>query len=197
MTDIRFPVLLDCDALTVDGRRLSPPGGRRLLMMHKPPGTVCGPATDRHRSVLELVPDVLRHPDLAPLGRLDADTTGLLLLATDGAIDQVLLRPGRVEKAYAAAVDAIPARLGDTMPARFEVVGNGRVRVVVTEGSFHLVKKLLGHRGARVTALHRERIGPLRLDPALPPGGVRALTADERAALAALPRGPVAGIVAP
>jgi 16S rRNA pseudouridine516 synthase len=150
------------------------------------------------------IPTSLWHRNLFPIGRLDKDTTGLLLFATDGAISQLLLHPRRhVEKAYIATLKAplpegveaifkkgVPLTDGSVcLPAKLERVEETRVRVVVTEGRYHQVKRMLGHVGGFVIGLHRERLGPLLLDPELKPGQVRPLTPQERDTLVKAARG--------
>lgn len=183
---------------------LVPPPGHRYLMLHKPRGYVSSTEEGLQPIVLELVPAALRHRDLAPVGRLDKDTTGLLLLTTDGGFNHVLTSPRRhVEKAYLAELDVpLPedaaARFAAGMaladgtqcqPALLEVLAPLRVRIVLREGRYHQVKRMVAKLGSTVIGLHRERIGGLWLDPALAEGQVRALTADDVAALGV---GPVA-----
>lgn len=168
--------------------------GHLLLMMHKPTGVVTTTEEGRSPTVMELVPQALRHRDLAPIGRLDKDTTGLLLLTTDGGLNHALTHPRRhVEKAYLAELErpldadaearfAAGLVLSDgtvCQPAGLERLGELRARVLLREGRYHQVKRMIALCGSCVTALHRERIGALRLDPTLQPGAVRALTADE------------------
>ena len=130
-------------------------------------------------------------------GRLDKDTTGLLLLSDDGDWVHAVISPRRhVKKVYLAETDGTPApedcvafaqgitlRDGTAcLPARLEILGPGRCRVTVEEGKYHLVRRMLASVGAPVTALHRVRIGDLALDEALAPGEFRALTEAEIAA---------------
>lgn len=185
------------DAVTLDQARVRPPG-HVTLVMHKPAGCISATVSHTHETVLDHVPTGLRHRDLAPIGRLDKDTTGLLLLTTDGGLSHYLTHPKHhVEKAYLATLKAALAAgaearfqegvvLGDGTPCRpalLERVGELQVRVTVSEGRFHQIKRMLGAVGGHVVALHRERLGALRLDPGLSPGEVRALTDEEWAAL--------------
>ena len=181
------------DAVTVRGVAVREPG-HLLLMMHKPVGVITTTEQGRQPTVMELVPADLRHRDLAPIGRLDKDTTGLLLLTTDGGLNHALTHPRRhVEKAYLAELDCelqpdAEARflaglvLDDgtlCKPAGLERLGPLQVRVLLREGRFHQVKRMITACGSTVVSLHRERIGALWLDPALPPGEVRMLRPDE------------------
>ena len=162
-------------------------------MLHKPLGVVTATEDPREKTVLDLFPPPLQR-GLSSAGRLDKDTTGLLLLSTDGAwIHQIISPKHRVEKVYLAETDGTPDeaavaafRAGITLrdgtaclPAKLEILEPGRCRVTVTEGKYHLVRRLLASVGAPVTSLHRERIGSLCLDDELAPGCFRALTEQE------------------
>ncbi len=169
------------------------------LMMNKPAGVVSATGDPRQKTVLDLLPERLRRRGLFPVGRLDKDTTGLLLLTDDGPLAHALLSPKRhVDKVYLARVegrvDAVDAAalsagmtLGDglcCLPARLEPVGDGsECRVTLREGKYHQVKRMLAARGKPVRSLTRLSMGPLALDEALGPGEWRPLTPDERAML--------------
>ena len=132
-----------------------------------------------------------------PVGRLDKDTTGLLLLTCDGELNHRLLSPGRhVEKRYRALTDgtltqedvkafAAGMNLGDftAQPARLTILGPSLAEVVIAEGKFHQVKRMFEAVGREVLELHRSAFGPLELDPVLAEGQWRELTADEEKAL--------------
>ena len=151
------------------------------------------------REFLDLLPEELRRRGLFPVGRLDKDTTGLLLLTDDGGLAHRLLSPKKhVDKVYLAEVEgrvdqddvrALEAGmvLGDglhCLPAGLEPLGNGSVCLVtLREGKYHQVKRMLAARGKPVTALHRLSMGPLALDEGLKPGNWRFLTPQERAEL--------------
>ena len=130
-----------------------------------------------------------------PCGRLDKDTTGLLLLTNDGAFAHRIISPvSHVEKCYAARVDGIPDETDaavfatgvilrdgtECLPARLETDGTDRCLVSVREGKYHQVKRMLASRGKPVLELRRLTIGALRLDETLGPGGFRPLTPEER-----------------
>ena len=192
------------DLITVDGEVLRPPG-HLTLMMHKPEGCISATESDEHETVLDHVPAGLRRRKLAPVGRLDKDTTGLLLLTTDGGLNHYLTHPKyKVDKAYlaqlrepllpdAAARFAAGWELADgtrCKPAKLESLAPLLVRVVVHEGRFHQVKRMLGTVNGHVVALHRERVGLLTLDAALAAGQCRILTPAEWQLLdATLPTG--------
>ena len=132
-----------------------------------------------------------------PVGRLDKDTTGLLILTCDGELNHRLLSPGRhVDKRYRAIVEgtleekdvetfASGMDLGDftAQPAKLTILGPSLAEVVIAEGKFHQVKRMFAAVGHEVLELHRCSFGPLGLDPALAEGQWRELTAEEEKAL--------------
>lgn len=182
--------------LTVSGQPLD---GRltRHVMLHKPAGLLTAARDRKQPTVMDLLPEVYSAIGCMPVGRLDKDTTGLLLLTTDGELHHRLLSPGRhVDKTYLAQVDgpldeshvaAFAAGLHlsdfDAQPALLEIVGPQTGRVTVHEGKFHQIKRMFSAVGREVTQLHRETFGSLRLDPALPEGEWRELTDAELTAL--------------
>ena len=203
------------DALAVDGRPVVPAGRRTYLVLHKPAG-VTSTVSDRHASatVMDLVPDALKRSGtrLYPVGRLDKDSEGLILLTDDGEWTQHLLHPSYgVEREYAvglrryidedqgnALVDGIEldeglATLVDLRPAtnveaaRLDDPQGPRLtwyRAVLTQGWKRQLRRMFATVGAPVERLVRVRIGTLRLDD-LAPGEVRQLTSAERDRLAA------------
>ena len=132
-----------------------------------------------------------------PVGRLDKDTTGLLLLTTDGELAHRLISPARhVDKVYRARVDGVLTQedaaafaagisLKDftALPARLEILSPDCGLVTVQEGKYHQVKRMFGARGKTVVQVHRVSFGPLALDEDLQPGQYRELTEEEAAAL--------------
>ena len=178
--------------ISLDGEALSW-AQQRYYLLHKPLGVVTATEDAKEKTVLDLFPAELRR-GLVPAGRLDKDTSGLLLLSTDGDwVHRVISPRHEVEKVYLAETDGelteedvsalaagVVLRDGtQCLPAQLELLGGRRCRVTVTEGKYHLVRRLLASRGAKVLALHRERIGSLRLDDDLPPGSFRPLTEAE------------------
>ena len=169
------------------------------VMLHKPAGLLSATEDKNQPAVLDLLPPELRRRGLFPVGRLDKDTTGLLLLTDDGALAHDLLSPKKhVDKLYRAQVDghvdggdaaalAAGMTLGDgtvCLPAGLEPVGDGTACLVtLREGKYHQVKRMLAARGKPVRSLHRLAMGPLVLDEGLAPGKWRFLTEDEREAL--------------
>ena len=172
------------------------------VMLHKPTGVLTATEDRRQRTVLELLPDHLRRRGLSPVGRLDKDTTGLLLLTDDGPLAHRLLSPRHhVDKVYLAQVegridqtdvDAMAAGMVledglQCLPAGLEPVGDGSsCLVTLHEGKYHQVKRMLAARGKPVLALKRISMGPIRLDGGLEPGSWRYLTPQEREALKSL-----------
>ncbi len=188
----------DTADVAVDGRPV--PIGRSLyIMLHKPAGVISSTGDPREKTVMELLPGYLRRTGLAPVGRLDKETEGLLLLTNDGGLAHRLLSPGKhVDKVYYAEVDGILDEgdraafeagilLGDgtrCLPAVLEPLdGPSCGLVTLREGKYHQVRRMLASRGKPVTYLKRLSMGPLELDPALPPGAWRFLTGPECTAL--------------
>lgn len=171
------------------------------IMLHKPAGVLTATEDRRQKTVLDLLPPELRKRDLAPVGRLDKDTEGLLLLTNDGDLTHRLLSPRyHVDKVYYARVDgtleqadcaafAAGMVLADglqCMPAGLEILDSSECLVTLREGKFHQVKRMLAERGKPVTYLKRLSMGSLRLDDLLPPGGYRMLSELERESLLCL-----------
>ena len=168
------------------------------VMLHKPAGVLTATEDRKQPTVLDLLPPELRRIGLAPVGRLDKDTEGLLLLTNDGELAHRLLSPKyHVDKRYLARVDgelsaadteafARGMTLGDgleCLPAELELLP-GRVCIVtLREGKFHQVKRMLAARGAPVLYLKRLSMGPLTLDDSLAAGAYRLLCAEEISAL--------------
>lgn len=201
------PVDPEDQTLAVDGVAVA--YTRHLhLLLHKPAGVITTTASGRQPTVLDLVPERWRRPGLHPVGRLDKDTEGLLLLTTDGTLTHCLLAPRRhVEKEYYCRLDGpvgpaeVAAFLGGITleggevcrPALLRPGPNpGEATVIITEGMYHQVKRMFAAHQRRVEYLKRLRLGPLRLDPALTPGALRELTPAEAGALYA-----AAGLRAP
>ena len=181
-----------CQKLTLDGKELGA-GTLRYYMLDKPSGVVTATEDRDQRTVLDLLPEELRRLGLFPVGRLDKDTTGLLLLTNDGDFAHRVISPKScVEKRYYADIDgeveeadieafAAGVQLRDgtrCLPAGLESCGPGKCLVTVKEGKYHQVKRMLASRGKPVLALRRIAVGGLYLDDALGPGDLREL--DER-----------------
>lgn len=166
------------------------------LMMNKPGGILSATEDRRQATVLDLLPEHHRRQDLFPVGRLDKDTQGLLLLTNDGELAHRLLAPkSHVDKVYLARVDGqvdqedvLAFEQGmvlddglECLPAGLEPLEDGsRCLVTLREGKFHQVKRMLAQRGKPVIELKRLSMGSLRLDESLEPGQWRELTEQER-----------------
>lgn len=168
------------------------------VMLHKPAGVLTATEDRKQPTVLDLLPPELRRIGLAPVGRLDKDTEGLLLLTNDGELAHRLLSPKyHVDKRYLARVDgelsaadteafARGMTLGDgleCLPAGLEVLPDRVCIVTLREGKFHQVKRMLAARGAPVLYLKRLSMGPLVLEDSLAAGAYRLLRAEEILAL--------------
>ena len=167
------------------------------VMLNKPAGYLSATEDGRGRTVLDLLPQDLRRQGLFPVGRLDKDTEGLLLLTNEGGLAHDLLSPRRhVDKVYYARVagrlteaDCAAFEAGLTLPgglvclpAGLEILSAGEeseAHVTLREGKFHQVKRMLAHLGKPVLYLERVRMGPLALDSALSRGSFRFLTENE------------------
>jgi 23S rRNA pseudouridine2605 synthase len=185
------------DVVEVDGRRVEP---QRLayVLLHKPAGVVTTARDPQGRPTV--VGLVALTPRVVPVGRLDADTTGALLLTNDGPLAHRLAHPRYgVEKTYVAEVDGDPREAalerlrsgveledGRTAPAKARRLGRGRVELVLHEGRTHQVKRMLEAVGHPVTRLHRSRYAGLALD-GLREGEWRELTREEVEQLRAAP----------
>ena len=172
--------------------------GPVYLMLHKPEGVVSATEDAEHQTVLDLLPGKLRD-GVHPAGRLDRDTTGLLLLSDDGQWSHRVISPKRLcQKRYrleladplsapaaAAAIEQFAQGImlrGETkltLPAELIIDSPTQMQVLLQEGRYHQVKRMFGALGNRVVRLHREQIGALLLDPDLEPGQYRPLTAAE------------------
>lgn len=183
------------ESVRVDGEPLDPPPGM-VLMLHKPAGFVCS-TKDPGRLINQLLPPRFpsRKVPVSPVGRLDKDTTGLLLLTDDGQLLHRIVSPRRkVPKVYEATLahplrgDEITAFASGTLmlrseheplaPARLEPIGERRVRVTLWEGRYHQLRRMFAALGNHVESLHRAAIGGLTLGD-LPSGQWRPLGPEE------------------
>lgn len=174
---------------------------KALILLHKPAGYECSRKPSHHPSVFSLLPEPLRNRDIQPVGRLDEDTTGLLLLTDDGPLQHKLTSPKyHVPKLYQAVckaeVDEAQLRqlvagvlLEERNPKLAEEPVNavsaerlpdGRLQMALTEGRYHQAKRMVAAVGNRVLALHRQRIGALDLPADLKEGGWIWLDAAQR-----------------
>jgi 23S rRNA pseudouridine2605 synthase len=189
------------EAIAVDGEAVRAPGARVVYALNKPPGVV-STAADTHgrRTVVDLVPSGQR---LYPVGRLDADSTGLILLTNDGDLAYALTHPRfEVPRTYRARVDGRPSERalralregieledGRTAPAHVRLLGPHELELTIHEGRKRQVRRMCEAVGHRVVELRRVAFGPLRLGD-LTAGRHRRLTAAEVQRLREAARGP-------
>lgn len=187
--------VVEHDAVRVDGEPLDPPPGL-VLMLHKPTGYTCS-TKGAGRLVHDLLPPRfrLRDPGLSSVGRLDRDTSGLLLFTDDGALLHRIISPrANVMKVYRATLASdlrgdeaalfasgalmLESETTPLAPARLDVIAPREARLAIGEGRYHQVRRMFAAVGNHVVTLHREAIGGLALGD-LPPAQWRALDADE------------------
>lgn len=181
------------NAVALDGEALSY-RRYRYYMMDKPAGVLTATEDKNQKTVLDLMTPEERRMGLFPVGRLDKDTSGLLLLTDDGVFAHRVISPrSEVEKIYYARVDGdvteadvsafaegIVLRDGThCLPAGLERTGEGRCLVTVMEGKYHQVRRMLASRGKPVLELRRLSVGALSLDGTLAPGEYRELAQSE------------------
>ena len=201
--DSGFKVPIGADLpgrLTVSGQALDPPAPL-TLMMHKPLDVVCS-HREPGRSVYELLPQRWRAriPALSSIGRLDKETTGLLLVTDDGPFLHRVISPrSHVAKRYVATLDRplkgdeaemfaagtlmLESETDPLTPAVLEPLSETKARLTITEGRYHQVRRMFAAVGNHVTGLHRDRIGGLELPADLAPGAWRILAPDEQASI--------------
>lgn len=188
------------DVVEVDGRRVSLSDSRFYAVLNKPPGYVTTMSDPHDRPTVASLLPISEHPGLFPVGRLDLDTTGVLLFTTDGELAHRLLHPKwKVPKTYEALVDGrldaagagalregVHLDDGMTAPAEVRVLEDRRdrtlVEIVISEGRKRQVKRMFQAVGHPVLSLHRVRFGPIALSD-LPEGEYRELTPEEIARL--------------
>ncbi|WP_339487699.1 16S rRNA pseudouridine(516) synthase [Pseudomonas sp. EL_65y_Pfl2_R95] len=195
--DPRFDVTV-FNRVELDGHAIQAGKPARYFMLNKPMGVVSATEHPAHKTVI----DLLNEPDKAELhlaGRLDLNTSGLLLITNDGQWSRRVTQPvSKQAKVYwvsteqpieAHYVDTFAAGMYfefedlTTLPAMLEIVAPYNARLSLYEGRYHQVKRMFGHFQNKVIGLHRERVGNIMLDPQLAPGEYRTLTPDEIASV--------------
>lgn len=199
---VGYQVVENQDLVQVDGQTVHYEQFT-YLMVHKPQGVLSATEDRFSETVLDLIGPEYGHLSLFPIGRLDKDTTGLLILTNDGQLAHRLLSPKHhVDKTYQAWVQGPIDQaiiecfvegldLGDfiTMPAGLKVLDYDPVQdlsfieVTIQEGKFHQVKRMFEKVGSHVITLHRNKMGPISLDQDLPEGAYRPLNSEEINAL--------------
>lgn len=189
-----FKIDPDKDRISICGKEIS---YRKFMyiMLNKPDGVICATKDELSETVLELLPEEFRRKGLFPAGRLDKDTEGFVFITDDGALSHKMLSPkSHVEKEYIVTLEA-PAEESyielfasgmtidggeECLPARLTLTDDPHVvRLVLHEGKFHQVKRMMQAAGNRVTHLKRVRMGGIELDPALKSGECREITPEE------------------
>lgn len=163
------------------------------LILNKPKGYISATTDRTQRTVLDLVPETYLHRSLFPAGRLDKDTTGLMIITDDGNFAHDILSPKKhVSKKYNVKIDipltnemvegfkkGINLNDGECKPSTLEIIDTYNANVILTEGRYHQIKRMFGMYGAKVVELNRFSIGALELPPNLKPGECRELTEEE------------------
>jgi 16S rRNA pseudouridine516 synthase len=200
--EARLPITPDLSArMSVAGEPLDPPPGHLTLVLHKPLGFVCS-HKEGGRLVYELFPARWRRrePPLSSVGRLDKDTSGLLLFTDDGDfLHRVISPKKRLPKVYRASLarplNGSEAELfasgtllleGESkplQPARLDILSSRDARLTITEGRYHQVRRMFAAVGNHVVSLHRERVGTLDLPDDFGPGAWRLLGPPELSAM--------------
>lgn len=178
-------ILIDNEALTIKEHI--------YLMLNKPEGYVSATKDGKDKTVLDLVPDEYKSREVFPAGRLDKNTTGLMIITDDGQMAHNILAPKKhISKKYEVTID-IPVTEemrngfkdgvdlidGKCKSSDMVITGQYTAEVILTEGRYHQIKRMFGCYGAKVTKLHRTQMGKLELPKDLAPGKTRELTPEE------------------
>lgn len=180
------------DILTIDGKEINITKNVYLIL-HKPEGYISATEDRTQKTVLDLIDERYLHRDLFPAGRLDKDTTGLMIITDDGKFAHNILAPKKhVSKKYEVTIDipvteemvkefeeGIMLNDGVCKTAILEITGEYTSNVTLTEGRYHQIKRMFGCFGAKVTKLHRVQMGNLKLPEDLNIGESRELTKEE------------------
>ena len=182
--------------VSMHGSNIKPPKPR-YFMLYKPAGYVSVTKDSEHPTAIDLLVDEPRSEQLQIAGRLDIDATGLLLITDDGQWNHVLTSPkSQCSKTYRVQlaepltdVEKVSKKFAEgvwlnnekrrTLPAQLDMLSGTEVRLTISEGKYHQVKRMFAAMGNRVTALHRERIGAIVLDTDMEPGDYRPLSEEE------------------
>lgn len=174
------------------------------FLLNKPKGVLSATEDLHQKTVIDLLDPKDRYKDMSPVGRLDKDTTGLLLLTNDGQLNHELLAPSKhIDKVYRAEIAGVAD--GETVkvfaqgmtlkdgtslkPAKLEILetdeenDTSKIEITIKEGKYHQIKRMFGAQGMKVVELERLQMGSLKLDPALKRGQYRELTDEELAGL--------------
>ncbi len=192
VTEAKTHIDEDNDFVAFDGKRIE---FKEFLyiMLNKPQDVISATDDERHRTVLDLLEEPLTKVGLFPVGRLDKDTEGLLVLTNDGKMAHELLSPKKhVPKRYYVELkkplskedtvileNGVELETFTTKPAKVEFITEDKVYIIISEGKYHQVKRMFKCVGNRVLFLKRTGMGNLGLDENLAPGEYRELTSDE------------------
>lgn len=163
------------------------------LLLNKPKGYISSTETKNQKNVLELIPEKYKYRNVFPAGRLDKDTTGLMLITDDGEFAHNILSPKKhVKKTYEVTIDipvtkamiegfkqGVKLNDGECKSATLEITGNYTANVILTEGRYHQIKRMFGCYGAKVTELNRIGMGNLKLSKDLKLGEFKEATEEE------------------
>ncbi len=181
---IDYKINPEADTVSLSGERIDFKPFVYVLL-NKPKGVVSASNDKAAKTVVDLAPQQLKHYELFPVGRLDKETTGILLLTNDGEFAHRVISPkSGIEKEYIAEVDAdVPPDVGQAFAsgitladgyeckaAKAEKINDRTVRIILTEGKYHQIKRMLGTIGLGVNELRRVRIGGLELPKELKEG---------------------------
>lgn len=182
----------EIDKIKIDGKEIETKK-YVYLILNKPKGYVSATEDKNDKTVLELVPEEYLHRNLFPIGRLDKDTTGLMIIADDGVFAHNILSPKKhVKKTYNVKIDipmtedmiegfknGVVLNDGVCKSSNLKITGTYTGEVTLTEGRYHQIKRMFGTFGAKVTELQRIQIGNLKLPKDLDIGSCRELTKEE------------------
>ena len=192
IVDSDYKVDLEKDKITIDQKEVQIKE-YVYYILNKPKGYVSATKDNKDKTVLELVPEEIRHRNLFPAGRLDKDTTGLMLITDDGVFAHEILSPKKhVKKSYLVIIDqemtqdmvdhfqkGIPLKEGLTKPAELKIIGEKTGIVTLTEGKYHQIKRMFLKENSKVVELKRMKMGNLSLPEDLEEGQCRECTEEE------------------
>lgn len=181
------------DVIQVDGQKIEY-REFHYIMLNKPAGVITATKDKHHNTVMDVLDDKFKSLDLFPVGRLDIDTEGLLILTNDGKLTHNILSPKKlVPKIYFAIIDGVLNKndielfkkgipLSEnytTLPAKLDIIGPDRAYITIYEGKFHQIKRMFEYVNKKIIYLKRIQMGNLKLDETLSPGESRELTESE------------------
>ena len=180
------------DIISIDGKEINVTKNVYLIL-NKPSGYISATEDRKQKTVLDLIDKKYSHRELFPAGRLDKDTTGMMIITDDGQFAHNILAPNKhISKTYEVEIDlsvteemknsfekGIILKDGVCKTAKLEITGKNTAKVILTEGRYHQIKRMFGCFGAKVTKLHRIAMGHLKLPEDLEEGASRELLNEE------------------